>query len=55
MHLHTHAVSLMCISLGTPRCAETSMEELSMKKGAPEKATRSFTNNEKFYFPAYSD
>lgn len=53
--IYTLTQYLSCISLGTPRCAETSMEEKSMKRGAPEKATRSFKNNEKFYFPVYSD
>lgn len=57
MHLYTHAVSLMGISLGTPKGAETSMKELglSTKGGTPEKAIRSFTNNEQFYFPLFSN
>lgn len=50
LYLHTCVIVSTGISLGTPRYAEMSMEELGLSKeeGACEKATRSLTSSEYF-------
>lgn len=52
MYSHTCVIVSIGISLGAPRYAEMSMEELelSTKEGEYEKATGSLTISEYFYF-----